>query len=79
MPAGPDGTADRILAPSRTGGMPSPELGAEPAEDEVVAHVLAHHARQAAEPVKPVMPAPGYRSEVLQTLLGTAVLGGGPA
>ncbi|MFF7182996.1 tyrosine-type recombinase/integrase [Streptomyces sp. NPDC008121] len=51
----------------------------EPAEDEVVAHVLAHHARQPAEPVKPVMPAPGYRSEVLQTLLGTAVLGGGPA
>lgn len=51
----------------------------EPAEDEVVAHVLAHHARQAAEPVKPVMPAPGYRSEVLQTLLGTAALGGGPA
>ncbi|MFG3001820.1 tyrosine-type recombinase/integrase [Streptomyces sp. NPDC048340] len=51
----------------------------EPAEDEVVAHVLAHHARQAAKPVKPVMPAPGYRSEVLQTLLGTAALGGDPA
>ncbi|MEU9298754.1 tyrosine-type recombinase/integrase [Streptomyces sp. NPDC048266] len=51
----------------------------EPAEDEVVAHALTHHARQTAEPVKPVMPAPGYRSEVLQTLLGTAVLGGGPA
>lgn len=51
----------------------------EPAEDEVVAHVLAHHARRAAEPVKPVMPAPGYRSEVLQTLLGSAALGGGPA
>lgn len=53
----------------------------EPAEDEVVAHVLAqaHHARRAPEPVKPVTPAPGYRSEVLQTLLGSAALGGGPA
>ncbi|MGW4895841.1 tyrosine-type recombinase/integrase [Kitasatospora sp. NPDC004240] len=51
----------------------------EPAQEEVVAQVLAHHARQAAEPPRPVMPAPGYRPEVLQTLLGTAALGGGPA
>ncbi|GCB52742.1 site-specific integrase [Streptomyces sp. NL15-2K] len=51
----------------------------EPVQDEVVAQILAHHARQAAEPPWPVMPAPGYRSEVLQTLLGTAVPSGGPA
>lgn len=56
---------------------PTPPL--EPAQDEVVAQILAHHARRAAEPPRPVMPAPGYRPEVLQTLLGTAVLSGGPA
>ncbi len=51
------------------------ELYLEPAEDEVVAHVLAHHARQAAEPARPAVPAPGYRPEVLRTLFGAAPLG----
>ena len=47
------------------------EIYLEPDPDEVVAHVLAHHARQAARPATPPPPAPGYRPEVLAALFGT--------
>jgi integrase len=43
----------------------------EPSADEVVQRVRAHHAAQA-EPRPPAAPAPGYRPEVLATLLGTS-------
>jgi len=56
----------------------STEIYLEPAQDEVVANVLAHHERQRKEQAKPpAPPAPGYRPEVLETLLGTAPLRGG--
>jgi integrase len=42
-----------------------------PSADEVVQRVRAHHAAQA-EPRPPAAPAPGYRPEVLATLLGTS-------
>ncbi|MGW1617324.1 tyrosine-type recombinase/integrase [Streptomyces sp. NPDC002285] len=43
-----------------------------PDKGEVIENVIAHHARQAAKPKKPVepRPGPGYRPEVLDTLLG---------
>jgi site-specific recombinase XerD len=51
------------------------ELYLTPAEEEVVAGVLAHHARQAArrdEPVPPP-PAPGYDPQSLSVLFGRAL------
>lgn len=42
----------------------------QPGEDEVVARVMEHHARQAESPPPP--PSGHYRSEVLRTLLGQA-------
>jgi hypothetical protein len=48
------------------------EIYLTPAKDEVVAGVLAHHARQTelrAEPVPPP-PAPGYDPEALSVLFG---------
>lgn len=57
----------------------STEIYLEPAPDEVIGHVLAHHERQRSEQAKPVTPAPGYRPEVLETLFGAAPLGGGAA
>ncbi|WP_327749881.1 tyrosine-type recombinase/integrase [Streptomyces europaeiscabiei] len=54
------------------------ELYLSPAQDEVVAQILAHHARQRAEREKPpAPPAPGYRPEVLEALLGPSAPGGG--
>ncbi len=47
-----------------------PTVPVEPDPDEVVAHVLAHHARQAKRPATPPPPAPGYRPEVLAALFG---------
>jgi hypothetical protein len=46
------------------------QIYTEPSADEVVARMRAHHAAQA-EPRPPAVPAPGYRSDVLATLLGT--------
>ncbi len=49
----------------------------EPDQDQVVTQVLAHHARAAAQQaLPPAPPAPGYRPEVLQTLLGAAAPSG---
>lgn len=54
------------------------ELYLSPAQDEVVAQILAHHARQRAERDRPpAPPAPGYRPEVLEALLGPSAPGGG--
>jgi integrase len=47
------------------------QIYTEPSADEVVQRVHAHHAAQA-EPRPPAAPAPGYRPEVLATLLGTS-------
>lgn len=55
----------------------STEIYLEPGEDEVVAQVLAHHARRQQEPVTPARPAPGYRPEVLAALLGPGQRGAG--
>lgn len=53
------------------------EIYLEPAQDDVVAHVLAHHQRQRDERARPpAPPAPGYRPEVLETLIGPTALGG---
>ncbi len=52
------------------------EIYLEPSQDEVVAQVLAHHARRADQPARPAPAAPGYRPEVLATLLGTGGRGG---
>lgn len=57
----------------------STEIYLEPSPDEVVTHVLAHHARQARRPATPPPPAPGYRPEVLAALLGTPPGTGGTA
>jgi hypothetical protein len=54
------------------------EIYLAPAQDEVITQVLAHHERQRAERKKPpAPPAPGYRPEVLEALLGGSVSGGG--
>jgi hypothetical protein len=54
------------------------EVYLSPAQDEVVAQILAHHARQRAERDRPpAPPAPGYRPEVLEALLGASAPGGG--
>jgi integrase len=54
------------------------EIYLAPAQDEVITQVLAHHERQRAERKKPpTPPAPGYRPEVLEALLGGSVSGGG--
>ncbi|MEE1805128.1 site-specific integrase [Streptomyces sp. BE133] len=39
-------------------------------QDEVIESVLAHHARQARQPVVPPAPAPGYDLESLDVLFG---------
>ncbi|MEV0052462.1 tyrosine-type recombinase/integrase [Saccharopolyspora shandongensis] len=52
----------------------STEIYLEPDQDEVIAHVLAHHERQRSGSALPPTPAPGYRREVLQTLFGAAPL-----
>jgi len=52
------------------------EIYLEPSQDEVVAQVLAHHARRDKQPPAPGPAARGYRPEVLATLLGTAGRGG---
>jgi site-specific recombinase XerD len=52
------------------------EIYLKPSQDEVVAQVLAHHARRGQQPPGPAPAAPGYRPEVLATLLGTAGRGG---
>jgi site-specific recombinase XerD len=44
------------------------EIYVRPNEDEVVARVREHHQRRADAP--PTLPAAGYRSEVMETLLG---------
>ncbi|MFJ8747610.1 tyrosine-type recombinase/integrase [Embleya sp. NPDC127516] len=48
------------------------EIYLAPRQDEVVAEVLAHHARQADRQTKPVPPppAPGYNPEALDVLFG---------
>jgi integrase len=55
----------------------STEIYLEPAAEEVVAHVLAHHERQRTERSRPPSPpAPGYRPEVLATLFGVSTPAG---
>jgi integrase len=55
----------------------STEIYLEPAAEEVVAHVLAHHERQRTERSKPpAPPAPGYRPQVLATLFGVSTPAG---
>jgi len=46
------------------------EIYLTPNPDELVERLLAHHARQAEAAARPPVPAPGYRPEVLQELLG---------
>ncbi len=46
------------------------ELYLTPNPDELVERLLAHHKRQAEAAAMPPPPAPGYRPEVLQALLG---------
>jgi site-specific recombinase XerD len=49
------------------------EIYTAPAQDEVIAHVLAHHERQRTGQARPpAPPAPGYRPEVLAALFGTS-------
>lgn len=49
----------------------STEIYLTPSPDQVVERLLAHYARQAADAAKPPPPpAPGYRPEVLEALLG---------
>ena len=49
------------------------EIYTAPAQDEVIAHVLAHHERQRTGQARPpASPAPGYRPEVLAALFGTS-------
>jgi site-specific recombinase XerD len=53
------------------------EIYTAPAQDEVIAHVQAHHERQrAGQASPPAPPAPGYRPEVLAALFGTSAPGG---
>ena len=52
------------------------EIYLTPNPDELVERLLAHHVRQAEAPL-PARPAPGYRPEVLQALLGDLPLSGG--
>ncbi|MEU6721318.1 tyrosine-type recombinase/integrase [Nonomuraea sp. NPDC046802] len=53
------------------------EIYANPAPDEVISHVLAHHERQRSGPPSlPAPPAPGYRPEVLAALFGTSQITG---
>jgi hypothetical protein len=55
-----------------------PAAPLSPAQDEVVAQILAHHARQRVEREKPsAPPAPCHRPEVLEALLGPPAPGGG--
>jgi len=46
------------------------EVYLTPNPDELVERLLAHHKRQAEQAAVPSPPAPGYRPEVLQALLG---------
>ncbi|MEU8251065.1 site-specific integrase [Nonomuraea sp. NPDC048916] len=53
------------------------EIYTNPAPDEVVSHVLAHHERQrSGADALPAPPAPGYRPEVLAALFGTPQISG---
>jgi hypothetical protein len=40
--------------------------------DEVIANILAHHARRPGSSSEPAAPAPGYRAESLDVLFGKA-------
>jgi integrase len=49
------------------------EIYLTPSPDQLVEHLLAHHEHRSTMEAAPAAPAPGYRPEVLETLLGTSI------